>query len=913
MRGFLPSTYFPDMVVVCVLLSVWSLVTFVTSRSCSGDFDQHLKYLSCRWIESICGQYLSHIYGKRQARDISRTLEIFKTVAASETNINYTVLMMLRCKTLTEAMPKVMFCSMIDPIHIHEIPRMVYNFILNSISLPIFYAVSVFQREMEIPTLPLETVVEFFTNGTYCACCIKSGRQHDPSTQCTLREVCHTKRIKDMLVRALDRRAFLPKDSGMLMRYDTNSIPYITAYGGEDDRCDMSLHDLFGRVRNTSCMRGKYGKKTAGGASGRGGGGGQSSFAGGGGGRDNDGDDDDGGEGGGGGRNNGAASESVITDEACRMFSKQCFQFYAKPFCDCAMITEGEFCNSVEEFSRMTTKFAQFFGDLPFFGKHSTVMKNLGIPNVPRCFNDLTNKQVFEQGQPIIRAKSYMSGEVALGIDWMCMLLLLSISGSSRIDQQLGKNVAMNLVAELFNKIPYTMFPYDAVQVREFNPHMPCQEIVQLRPPAARFGCVVRPNNKCVLDDSVPIQERVLVPSCPLAPGLMMEDIGMASPLYDLCSLLGIASIYNLPIELVPWPIPYPIGIPWPVTRYGSPPVGGAEEGVDREMGYIVVAPGGKTRLWIYPRGSGEICCMPQPILLGNVSEVASAHKMGPRPLFCTPCRGVKVSDSRIGVLVPFEEEEGGEEEVENVSQAAYHPGMSPETYSTHPLRRLYDAKTDSYQYWCPDSQTRVTVRHSWVEKSVLPICSQILVKGWSPCMEKLAKHIAHRRAAGSSRPAVSSEEGSLQKEMKRNMVFVMGKIVPPRGCNEYDVGVWVSIEVRHTVGNLKNMPYADMITLKVPPGDLRPMVNSKDYVVEACGTSTSKYTLTRSVGQGKRKADRNTRIPSKRVGNRGSDKERSGKDSGDGNIEGDDEDEEEDEGTIIISRFIYASRVAER
>lgn len=78
-----------------------------------------------RWIESICGQYLSHIYGKRQARDISRTLEIFKTVAASETNINYTVLMMLRNKTLTSAMPKIMFCSMIDPIHIHEIPRYV--------------------------------------------------------------------------------------------------------------------------------------------------------------------------------------------------------------------------------------------------------------------------------------------------------------------------------------------------------------------------------------------------------------------------------------------------------------------------------------------------------------------------------------------------------------------------------------------------------------------------------------------------------------------------------------------------------------------------------------------------------------------------------------------------------------------
>lgn len=122
---------------------------------------------------------------------------------------------------------------------------------------------------------------------------------------------------------------------------------------------------------------------------------------------------------------------------------------------------------------------------------------------------------------PICR--SFISGEVAIGIDWMCMLLLLSINGSSRIDQQLGKNVAMNLVAELFNKVPYTMFPYDAIQVKEFNPHMPIQEIVSLRPAMARSGCMLRPNNKCVLDDTVPMKERILVPSCPFAPHLMME------------------------------------------------------------------------------------------------------------------------------------------------------------------------------------------------------------------------------------------------------------------------------------------------------------------------------------------------------------------------------------------------------
>ena len=109
----------------CVCARVMFVLERKTFRFCLIWTQNVTSLNTCfgRWIESICGQYLSHIYGKRQARDISRTLEIFKTVAASETNINYTVLMMLRSKTLTEAMPKVMFCSMIDPIHIHEVPR----------------------------------------------------------------------------------------------------------------------------------------------------------------------------------------------------------------------------------------------------------------------------------------------------------------------------------------------------------------------------------------------------------------------------------------------------------------------------------------------------------------------------------------------------------------------------------------------------------------------------------------------------------------------------------------------------------------------------------------------------------------------------------------------------------------------
>jgi hypothetical protein len=73
---------------------------------------------------------------------------------------------------------------------------------------------------------------------------------------------------------------------------------------------------------------------------------------------------------------------------ACRRFASQCFIKYAAPFCDSAMITEGEFLHTVEEMTKMKMRFIQFFGDMPFFGKHRTVMENLGIPNIPGCFQD---------------------------------------------------------------------------------------------------------------------------------------------------------------------------------------------------------------------------------------------------------------------------------------------------------------------------------------------------------------------------------------------------------------------------------------------------------------------------------------------------------------------------------------------
>ena len=137
-------------------------------------------------------------------------------------------------------------------------PRMVYNFILNSVSLPLFYAVSVFQREMEIPTIPIQSIVELFTNGTMAGCCVSSGRLKDATKRCLTKDSCHTRRIKEMLNRLMERRAFLPRESGAEMLFESNCMPYITAYGNAMDRCDMSQHDLYGKVRaNSSCMRGR--------------------------------------------------------------------------------------------------------------------------------------------------------------------------------------------------------------------------------------------------------------------------------------------------------------------------------------------------------------------------------------------------------------------------------------------------------------------------------------------------------------------------------------------------------------------------------------------------------------------------------------------------------------------------------
>lgn len=419
---------------------------------------------------------------------MARTLEIYKATACSEAAINYTTLMMLRYTKLSSAMPHVMMCLMIDPIHIFEMPRMCFNVILNSVSLPIFFAVSVFQREMEIPTLPLESVVEFLNNGKLFACCTHSKGVDGWRTihKCRLGGDCHTKRVRDMLIRMLNHRALLPKVSGVSLNFVSNCIPYFTGYGDQEDRCDMSSHKTYGRLRPVSCMR----SHAAGGVSGRRPRNQQQQHGG-----DPQQDSQDAG-----GGLNAAAGGSNEGVEACKMFSKMCFQYYTKQFAECAMITESEFLQSMEEFMSMSTKFVQFFGDVPFFGQHETVLKNLGIPEIPAALHNISHKQIFEQGVPILQvcthhaqrrereranhvcvcvsqAKTFASGEIAIGIEWMSMLLMLAISGSARIDQQLGKNVAANLTAALFNKIPFGMYPYDAIQIKEFNPHMPCQVI----------------------------------------------------------------------------------------------------------------------------------------------------------------------------------------------------------------------------------------------------------------------------------------------------------------------------------------------------------------------------------------------------------------------------------------------------
>lgn len=122
-----------------------------------------------------------------------------------------------------------------------------------------------------------------------------------------------------------------------------------------------------------------------------------------------------------------------------------------------------------------------------------------------------------------------------------------------------------------------------------------------------------------------------------------------------------------------------------------------------------------------------------------------------------------------------------------------------------------------------------------------MPMCADVLIKSWSKSMEKLIRHIGYK---GYQR---STPDEMLVKNLERDKVYIMGKIVPPRECDSFEQVVWVSMEVRHTVGNLKNMPNADMITMKVPPEDLMPMVDTSGYSMELNGVSSKKYSRKRN------------------------------------------------------------------
>jgi hypothetical protein len=469
----------------------------------------------CRWIESIITEYLQHIFGKRQLRDSSRILEACKSIAAAETTINYTLLNVLKSQTYTEAAPKIMLCSMIDPIHVHELPRLFFNYIISSISLPIFYAVSIFQREMEVPAIPLDSVVELFTNGKMCLCCTKNDRLNHPERRCTLsQEHCHTVRIKKFLNKMVDLRAFLPRESNLSLSTDSNITQYITAYGGEDDRCNMQSHSFLGATRSGSCMRVKSGQSfkaslsfTANDSSHNAG----------------DSGDGNGGSGSGGVSSSTAAasnaSQTMIQQEALRLFTREAFVHYKKQLEQNAIIKEGEFLFAMQEFATMTTKFVQFFGNMEFFGKHKLVMQNLGVQHVPMHMPNLSRHQVFSEGVPLVAGRCFVSGELGVGIDWMAMLLMLGIAGSSRIDQQLAKDVSKTIVSHIFNDIPYSMYPYDHIQIKEFNPYTPRQEILPLKPAHARAGSLLRPENMCIINPTIALTDRIIAP----APAVWME------------------------------------------------------------------------------------------------------------------------------------------------------------------------------------------------------------------------------------------------------------------------------------------------------------------------------------------------------------------------------------------------------
>jgi hypothetical protein len=870
----------------CSLYNVSSLYVGLCNKH--GMFPMEPSTLCmglCRWMESISNEYLCHLFGSRQRRDISRTLEICKSMAAAETCINYSLLYTLKSNSYSDACPKVMMACMMDPIHVHELPRLFFNYLINNVSIPLFYIVSVFQREMEVPVIPLESVIALLTNGRMCLCCVKAGRLSNQRARCTMsNSSCHTYKIKKFLSRMVERRAFLPKESGFPLHAENNIMQFITAYGSDDDVCNMQAHANFASrsagVGSTSCMRVKSHRQHAeniqrdlcfdrdGDQSNEGSGNGASSF-------------------GDGGTNPSSSAnhaqsrqqQSSITNETYRLFVREAYTCYKEQFSNHAFIKENELLCALHEMaSSSSTKLARFFGDLPYMGKYKTVMQNLGVIHVPSGMPNLSSRQIFQQGSPIVTARAFISKEMGIGIDWMMMLLLLGISGSSRIDQQLAKDVSKNLVAHVFNEIPYSMYPYNHVQIKEFNPYTPMQEVLNLRPPCLRVGSLLRPDNLCLLNPSIPpgTTDKCMVPPCTAWKELMMEDMGFAAPLLDLCRMMSIRNVYNLPIDLVDWQVPYPTQVMYPVIRYGKihksrhirrrdsnhassdgSVLTNASRSEGRREGCLFVEPGGACKLWIKGKNGNR------PYKLSNVGDVALKYRMGPRPLFSRPGIAVACESNSVGMIVARPDMLTLEDaphalhrlcSILNMDSPHIQGGgmHSDEDDGTFATAAGADANSSSrssnstlpfqFTYTCYNKDGAgagegCQVSQAWVEDHIMPVGTQVWVKAWSESMEKFYSHMQfdahmnrpiHNNSSSASGASSGSRRRIEQHMLEAEQVFVLGTLCPAKKSDDYvTVGLWVAVEVRHMHGSLKNVPFSDSLSLCICPEDLMMPIQS--------------------------------------------------------------------------------------
>jgi len=294
--------------------------------------------------------------------------------------------------------------------------------------------------------------------------------------------------------------------------------------------------------------------------------------------------------------------------------------------------------------------------------------------------------------------------------------------------------------------------------------------------------------------------------------------------------------------------------------------------------------------------------------LSGGVHEAASVYCMGPRPLFCTPCRGVKFSTGEVGVLVPHPEHEV--QRLSNTGSRGPYPGLSKEEYFSHPLVQYYHANTNTYAVSLGDG-TVVYKKQRWMEKHVIPMCTQLLVRAWSTSLQKIWKHILHsssknrlqaqgqQQHAGQAQHAAADQTDNLERQFRRDGVHLLCTVVPPRESIQRSAedGIWVSMEVKHTIGNLKGMSYADMITLQVPAKDL--VAVSPDALAAAEAVSDRmQYIRSSRSSCGKRR---------RRSGSASGEEESS---SSPQHHDDDEQQQEDEEDILTVYRFIYASEV---